>query len=205
MGEIALSSLSSNQQLLQLCQTQGSQIQQHSTPYQNRQKLLEYLEGSVQASPSNHEVLGNGSDVTAVSQYFVPLSLIERWGNAMDIVYPDSKRHCCFTKSYYRYVKGTDSILATVLPKTNDEASSLEEQCLRYFTPREGQLENAHKVLEEMDKKRMAPNVLIYNTLIAGYFKEGNLQEAFRLHDEMLDRGVVPDDTTYDILLCLRR
>ncbi|KAI7989559.1 Pentatricopeptide repeat-containing protein [Camellia lanceoleosa] len=64
-----------------------------------------------------------------------------------------------------------------------------------------GQLENAHKVLEEMDKKSMAPNVLIYNTLIAGYFKEGNLQEAFRLHDEMLDRGVVPDDTTYDILL----
>ncbi|KAI7997259.1 Protein PIR [Camellia lanceoleosa] len=59
MGEIALSSLSSNQQLLQLCQTQGSQIQQHSTPYQNRQKLLEYLEGSVQASPSNHEVLGD--------------------------------------------------------------------------------------------------------------------------------------------------
>ncbi|KAI7989949.1 tRNA (cytosine(38)-C(5))-methyltransferase 2 [Camellia lanceoleosa] len=31
-----------------------------------------------------------------------------------------------------------------------------------------GQLENAHKVLEEMDKKSMAPNVLIYNTLIAG-------------------------------------
>ncbi|KAL7175248.1 hypothetical protein ACSBR2_028953 [Camellia fascicularis] len=78
----------------------------------------------------------NGSDVTAVSQYFVPLSLIERWGNAMDIVYPDSKR-CCFTKSYYRYVKGTGSLLATVLPKTKDKASSLEEQCLRYFTPRE--------------------------------------------------------------------
>lgn len=80
---------------------------------------------------------GNGSDVTAVSQYFVPLSLIERWGNAMDIVYPDSKRCCCFTKSYYRYVKGTGSLLATVQPKTKDEASSLEEQCLRYFTPRE--------------------------------------------------------------------
>ncbi|THG06850.1 hypothetical protein TEA_010187 [Camellia sinensis var. sinensis] len=41
---------------------------------------------------------GNGSDVTA----------------NIDIVYPDSKRCCCFTKSYYRYVKGTGSLLATV-------------------------------------------------------------------------------------------
>ncbi|KAH0645230.1 hypothetical protein KY284_033114 [Solanum tuberosum] len=45
--------------------------------------------------------------------YFVPSSLIERWGSAMDIVYPYSKRCCCFTKSYYRYVKGTGSLLAT--------------------------------------------------------------------------------------------
>ncbi|KAL6968101.1 C-5 cytosine-specific DNA methylase [Sarracenia purpurea var. burkii] len=77
----------------------------------------------------------NGCDFSILSQYFVPLSLIERWGNVMDIVYPGSKRCCCFTKSYYRYVKGTDSLLATVQPKTNE--SSLKEQCLRYFTPRE--------------------------------------------------------------------
>ncbi|KAG5562771.1 hypothetical protein RHGRI_005485 [Rhododendron griersonianum] len=80
---------------------------------------------------------GNGSDFTSASQYFVPLSLIKRWGAAMDIVYPDSKRCCCFTKSYYRYVKGTGSLLATVQPKTESKASSLEEQHLRYFTPRE--------------------------------------------------------------------
>ncbi|KAL6985299.1 C-5 cytosine-specific DNA methylase [Sarracenia purpurea var. burkii] len=77
----------------------------------------------------------NGCDFSTLSQYFVPLSLIERWGNVMDIVYPGSKRCCCFTKSYYRYVKGTGSLLATVQPKTNE--SSLKEQCLRYFTPRE--------------------------------------------------------------------
>ena len=40
-----------------------------------------------------------------------------------------------------------------------------------------------------------------YNTLIAGHFKQGNLQEAFRLLDEMLDRGLVPDEITYDILI----
>lgn len=47
----------------------------------------------------------------------------------------------------------------------------------------------------------MTPSVHIYNTLIAGYFKEGHLQEAFRLHDEMLDKGLVPDDDTYDTLV----
>ncbi|XP_052204548.1 tRNA (cytosine(38)-C(5))-methyltransferase 2 [Diospyros lotus] len=76
-------------------------------------------------------------DSSSLSQYSVPLNLIERWGNAMDIVYPDSRRCCCFTKSYYRYVKGTGSLLATIQPKTEDKASSLKEQGLRYFTPRE--------------------------------------------------------------------
>ncbi|XP_076881377.1 tRNA (cytosine(38)-C(5))-methyltransferase 2 isoform X2 [Bidens hawaiensis] len=51
----------------------------------------------------------------SLKQYYVPSSLIERWGSAMDIVYPDSTRCCCFTKSYYRYVKGTGSLLATVM------------------------------------------------------------------------------------------
>ncbi|KAH9799207.1 tRNA (cytosine(38)-C(5))-methyltransferase 2 [Citrus sinensis] len=73
----------------------------------------------------------------SIDHFLVPLSLIERWGSAMDIVYPDSKRCCCFTKSYYQYVKGTGSLLATVQPKNKGKASSLKEQHLRYFTPRE--------------------------------------------------------------------
>jgi pentatricopeptide repeat protein len=52
-----------------------------------------------------------------------------------------------------------------------------------------------------MDENNITPSVLIYNILIAGNFREGNLQEAFRLHNEMLDKGLVPDDTTYDILV----
>ncbi|KAJ8751714.1 hypothetical protein K2173_025885 [Erythroxylum novogranatense] len=80
-------------------------------------------------------------------QYTVPLSLIERWGSAMDIVYPDSKRCCCFTKSYYRYVKGTGSLLATILPSDKGKTSSLKEQGLRYFTPRE--VANFHSFPED--------------------------------------------------------
>ncbi|KAL3498289.1 hypothetical protein ACH5RR_041021 [Cinchona calisaya] len=72
-----------------------------------------------------------------LNQYLVPLSLVERWGSAMDIVFPDSKRCCCFTKSYYRFVKGTGSLLATVQGETKDKTVPLEELHLRYFTPRE--------------------------------------------------------------------
>ncbi|KAE8691345.1 putative protein phosphatase 2C 22-like [Hibiscus syriacus] len=79
----------------------------------------------------------NACDFGSIDQFIVPLSLIERWGSAMDIVYPDSKRCCCFTKSYYRYVKGTGSLLAIVQPKKKGKTSSLKEQCLTYFTPRE--------------------------------------------------------------------
>lgn len=83
------------------------------------------------------------------NQYIVPLSLIERWGSAMDIVYPESKRCCCFTKSYYRYVKGTGSLLSTVQPQIKDKSSSLMELGLRYFTPRE--VANLHSFPKEFE------------------------------------------------------
>ncbi|MED6108725.1 C-5 cytosine-specific DNA methylase [Stylosanthes scabra] len=99
-------------------------------------------------SNGNPRTLGEGDDnvCDTLQQYYVPLSLVERWGSAMDVVYPDSKRCCCFTKSYYRYVKGTGSLLATVQPKKRDKAS-LKEQCLRYFTPRE--VANIHSFPED--------------------------------------------------------
>ncbi|KAL2236095.1 UNVERIFIED_CONTAM: tRNA (cytosine(38)-C(5))-methyltransferase 2 [Sesamum indicum] len=88
----------------------------------------------------------NGSD-NPLNQYLVPSSLAERWGNAMDIVFPESKRCCCFTKSYFRYVKGTGSLLATVPGKMKDKVSSLQELRLRYFTPRE--VANLHSFPED--------------------------------------------------------
>ncbi|XP_047327850.1 tRNA (cytosine(38)-C(5))-methyltransferase 2 [Impatiens glandulifera] len=84
----------------------------------------------------------------SLSQYLVPSNQIERWGDAMDIVYPDSKRCCCFTKSYFRYVKGTGSLLATTSAKLKDKKeASLEDKQLRYFTPRE--VANFHSFPEE--------------------------------------------------------
>ncbi|KAK9682647.1 hypothetical protein RND81_10G087100 [Saponaria officinalis] len=88
-----------------------------------------------------------GSDGCSLDQYLVPRSLIDRWGSAMDIVYADSKRCCCFTKSYYRYVKGTGSLLATIQPELKGKVSPLEQQGLRYFTPRE--VANLHSFPKE--------------------------------------------------------
>ncbi|KAG8381901.1 hypothetical protein BUALT_Bualt05G0021000 [Buddleja alternifolia] len=81
------------------------------------------------------------------NQYLVPSSLVERWGSAMDIVFPESRRCCCFTKSYFRYVKGTGSLLATTPGKIKDKMSSLPELHLRYFTPRE--VANLHSFPED--------------------------------------------------------
>ncbi|CAK8530313.1 unnamed protein product [Lathyrus sativus] len=88
----------------------------------------------------------NEHEYDSLDKYYVHPSLLERWGSAMDVVYPDSKRCCCFTKSYYRYVKGTGSLLATVQPMKRDK-TSLKEQRLRYFTPRE--VANLHSFPED--------------------------------------------------------
>ncbi|CAG9463171.1 unnamed protein product [Pedinophyceae sp. YPF-701] len=45
--------------------------------------------------------------------YVVPESVIDRHGICFDIVTPGSRRTCCFTKAYSRYVKGAGSVLAT--------------------------------------------------------------------------------------------
>lgn len=91
-------------------------------------------------------------NISFLEKYAVPFCLIERWGNAMDIVYPDSKRCCCFTKSYYRYVKGTGSLLATseifgYVSTQKPTIQSLKELGLRYFTPRE--VANLHSFPED--------------------------------------------------------
>ncbi|KAL8090072.1 tRNA (cytosine(38)-C(5))-methyltransferase 2 isoform X1 [Apium graveolens] len=103
------------------------------------------LPADISKSSEVEEKLVSGT----LNQYVVPSSLIERWGSAMDIVFPESKRCCCFTKSYYRYVKGTGSLLSTaqMQPQIKDKTSVLMELGLRYFTPRE--VANLHSFPKE--------------------------------------------------------
>ncbi|KAH0469180.1 hypothetical protein IEQ34_002412 [Dendrobium chrysotoxum] len=106
--------------------------------------ISNFLETSGSLMGFEQDCHGKEADgsVDILEKFAVPHSLIERWGRAVDIVYPSSKRCCCFTKSYFRYVKGTGSLLATS-ENFNDEAAKSTGTCfmkdlgLRYFTPRE--------------------------------------------------------------------
>ncbi|KAL8499307.1 hypothetical protein ACS0TY_022328 [Phlomoides rotata] len=116
-------------------------------PIQDFLELGEVVPESSISEISKDTEVGNLSVAKPLYQYLVPSNLVERWGSAMDIVFPESKRCCCFTKSYFRYVKGTGSLLATIPGKMKNEKSSLQEHCLRYFTPRE--VANLHSFPED--------------------------------------------------------
>ncbi|KAH7430410.1 hypothetical protein KP509_09G097100 [Ceratopteris richardii] len=86
--------------------------------------------------------------------FMVPNSLIDRWGDAFDVVTPYSNKCCCFTKSYGRFVKETEHVLEQLdVGKTPPDATkskeSLKELRLRYFTPRE--IANLHSFPKAFD------------------------------------------------------
>ncbi|KAL6050121.1 C-5 cytosine-specific DNA methylase [Balamuthia mandrillaris] len=70
----------------------------------------------------------------------IPDELVLRKGMLFDIVTRESKRSCCFTKAYARFVEGTGSVIQLADPSmhgTAGDPSSLLHLKLRYFTPRE--------------------------------------------------------------------
>ncbi|XP_078428044.1 DNA methyltransferase-2 isoform X2 [Wolffia australiana] len=113
----------------------------------NKNSSVLATDGSFEFCQSLGNFLQAGVDGTG-GVFAVPHHLIERWGPAMDVVFPSSKRCCCFTKSYYRYVKGTGSLLATLQPSDQDEPA-LRDLGLRYFTPKE--VANLHSFPEDFD------------------------------------------------------
>mmetsp|Transcript_211 Transcript_211/g.448 ORF Transcript_211/g.448 Transcript_211/m.448 type:complete len:360 (-) Transcript_211:855-1934(-) len=121
------------------------------------QPLLHFLES------------GSGSDAgnDEHSEYSVKGATKDKYFDALDIVTPYSKRTCCFTKSYFKFAKGTGSILAVnAIPQRDEDstgqgtvdqdgkvyvpicsesgniekignAETVKHLDLRYFTPRE--------------------------------------------------------------------
>jgi len=51
-----------------------------------------------------------------------------------------------------------------------------------------------------MEKEGKRANVAIYNLLIEGFCSTGKLEDASRLLNEMLEKGLNPNRTTYDIV-----
>lgn len=63
---------------------------------------------------------------------FVPRKVLSRPSSyCFDVVSGESKRSCCFTKSYSRFIRGTGSVLST-----SEHIDPLQRN-LRYFTPTE--------------------------------------------------------------------
>ena len=76
-----------------------------------------------------------GSDI---SEHLVKRQVLEKSGHSLDIVSPDDKFSCCFTKAYRKYNIGTGSILQTHLPYQSApiarDVDNLLSLKLRYFT-----------------------------------------------------------------------
>ncbi|KAI3711482.1 hypothetical protein L2E82_41596 [Cichorium intybus] len=64
-----------------------------------------------------------------------------------------------------------------------------------------GDIEGALKVLDEMPAMGMVPNVVTYTTVLGAYVSRGDMANAKTMFDQILDRGWIPDATTYTILM----
>ena len=75
------------------------------------------------------------------SSFFLTKETLEKSGNILDIVTPDDKFSCCFTKAYRKFNRGTGSVLQTQTPYQQPpiarDINNLLSLKLRYFTGNE--------------------------------------------------------------------
>lgn len=51
-----------------------------------------------------------------------------------------------------------------------------------------------------MEKEKKWPNIVTYNVLIKGFCQKGKLEDANSLLNELLEKGLIPNKTTYQII-----
>lgn len=88
---------------------------------------------------SLNDFLDSSMDIgTDLTPYLVKQSVLQKSGPHLDIVTPDDKYSCCFTKAYRKYHRGTGSLLQTSipyqLPPVARDFDNLVSLKLRYFT-----------------------------------------------------------------------
>ncbi|KAK7864059.1 hypothetical protein R5R35_002714 [Gryllus longicercus] len=86
------------------------------------------------------------------NQFLVSSKTLAKYAQILDIVTPESKKSCCFTKAYGHYVEGTGSVLCPfskeLIHQTFEKCKDLDEKSdeytnllrnlhMRYFTPGE--------------------------------------------------------------------
>lgn len=86
-----------------------------------------------------------------ISNYSLPDDILLKRAKILDICNPSSRRSCCFTKSYGKYVEGTGSVFSPLsqgeideiytqlsqLTDENDYVQTARRLKLRFFTPKE--------------------------------------------------------------------
>merc|ERR1719329_1505833 len=71
-----------------------------------------------------------------------------------------------------------------------------------------GQLEAAGCVIDLMLQTGVAPDFIVYSTLLKAYSDEGRVMDALRTLDQMVSRNIVPDAVLFNKALvgcCVRR
>ncbi|KAK6242967.1 hypothetical protein QUC31_009376 [Theobroma cacao] len=105
----------------------------------------------------------------------------------------DSKTDPDLTLRYFRWSE-----------KEFNLSHSLELSCKLLHSlanaKREGNLRAALNVRTQMEKDGRRANVVTYNVLIKGFCKKGKLEDANGLLNEMLEKGLIPNRTTYEIV-----
>lgn len=65
----------------------------------------------------------------------------------------------------------------------------------------QGKLDEAHKLLLEMDRSGLKPNLACYGSLVSGLCKVSRTQEAYELFKDMLDKGIEVEGAFCAVLL----
>ncbi|MFS7921350.1 putative tetratricopeptide-like helical domain superfamily [Helianthus anomalus] len=59
-----------------------------------------------------------------------------------------------------------------------------------------GLMNEADKVFDKMLQRKQAPTEVVYNVLIHGHCKGGNLRKSFKLYKEVVSHGYMPHTAT---------
>ncbi|CBI39576.3 pentatricopeptide repeat-containing protein At5g16420, mitochondrial isoform X1 [Vitis vinifera] len=86
------------------------------------------------------------------------------------------------------------------LLKKNCTPDNAITSTLIHWLCKEGKVWEARKLFDEFEKGSI-PSTLTYNALIAGMCEGGELPEAARLWDNMVEKGCVPNAFTYNMLI----
>lgn len=95
------------------------------------------------------DILQENNDL---KDFYLPEKVLKKYVKVVDVCYKNSRRSCCFTKGYGRYVEGTGSVftnldenqannifkqLETLDEDSLDYFHLVKNLQLRYFTPKE--------------------------------------------------------------------